>query len=73
MNDIRYTLYVHLCVYDTHGHLVRTLVRAAQGPGYYTAVWDGRADDGRPVTSGVYLYRITAGGKTLMRKALLMK
>jgi hypothetical protein len=26
--------------------------------------WDGRAEDGRPVTAGVYLLRLQAGGST---------
>jgi len=47
-------------VYAASGRLVRTLLDAALPAGYHAIRWDGRDDDGRPVASGVYLYRIQA-------------
>jgi len=41
---------------------VRTLVDEVQEAGYYTITWDGKDNDGRQVPSGVYFYRLTAGG-----------
>lgn len=75
---IRYTLpeeaRVTLVIYDLLGRQVRTLLRDAQhNAGYHTAVWDGRDDAGRPVASGVYLYRIEAGAHQGTRKMVLVK
>jgi hypothetical protein len=52
---------VSLRVFDLSGALVRTLVDAWKESGEYTAVWDGGADDGKKLPSGVYLYRLEAG------------
>ena len=35
-------------------------------------MWDGRADDGRLVPPGVYLYKLQAGGVTLFKRVVFM-
>jgi flagellar hook assembly protein FlgD len=52
---------------------VRTLVNGEKAAGRYTAVWDGHNDAGAPVSSGVYFYRMAAGGFADTRKMLLIK
>ena len=64
---------VRLSVYDALGRHVRTLVEAEQPAGSYTVQWDGHDDAGRPVPSGVYLYRIIAGDFVQARTMLLVK
>jgi FlgD Ig-like domain/FG-GAP repeat len=65
---------LHLLVYDSMGRLVRTLVSERKPRGDHAVVWDGRDEDGRPVSSGVYLYTIeTDGGGPLTGKVLLLK
>ena len=45
-----------------NGRAVRTLVRDVIVPaGRHAVVWDGRADDGRELPSGVYFSRLEAG------------
>jgi hypothetical protein len=51
---------VRLDVYDLAGRRVRSLTSDAVG----IARWDGRDATGADVGSGVYLYRLTAGGET---------
>ena len=53
---------VELHIYDIAGQRVRQLREGVRGAGSYRTRWDGRDDDGRSVSSGVYLYRITATG-----------
>ena len=65
--------HVDLKVYDVSGALVRTLVNEAKAPGSYSLQWNGRDDQGTPVSSGVYFYKITAGGFTDVRKMTLLK
>ncbi|MFQ6029024.1 MAG: FlgD immunoglobulin-like domain containing protein, partial [Dehalococcoidia bacterium] len=68
---------VVLTIHDLLGRRVRRLVQGVEGPGYQSAVWDGTDDRGRPVSSGVYLYRIQAGppagGFTQTRKMVLLR
>ena len=53
---------VELHIYDIAGQRVRQLREGVRGAGSYRTRWEGRDDDGRSVSSGVYLYRITATG-----------
>lgn len=62
-----------LRVYTVSGALVRTLADARLPAGHYRVPWDGRDSSGRPVGSGVYLYRLTEGGRNLSRKMSLLK
>jgi len=53
---------VQLIVYNLAGRMVTTLVSANVDGGYRSVVWQGRDAAGRPVPSGVYLYRIVVTG-----------
>jgi hypothetical protein len=66
---------VRLQVFDVSGRLVRTLVDEYQAgsPITRTISWNGRDDAGTPAPSGVYLYKLTAGGFTDTRKMVLLK
>jgi hypothetical protein len=59
---------VTLKVYDVLGREVKTLVNELQNPGFHTVNLDGGN-----LPSGVYFYRIVAGGYTSVRKMLLLK
>jgi hypothetical protein len=53
---------------------VRTLVAGVpQLAGRYEAPWDGRDDAGRACASGVYFYRLEAGGFTDSGKMALLR
>ena len=60
--ELRNAVWVQLTVYDLLGREVRTLVNENLSPGSYTVTWDGTVDTGQPMVSGVYLYRLMAGG-----------
>jgi hypothetical protein len=62
-----------LAIYDTNGHLVRTLVNGIQGYGAHEVSWDGRDDNGATMGSGVYFYRLRAGKLTESKKMVLLK
>ncbi len=64
---------VTIKIYNTKGQLVRTLVNAQAKAGSHSQVWDGRDDAGKPVSSGVYMYRMTVPGFAQTRKMMLMK
>jgi hypothetical protein len=62
-----------LTVHDLSGRLVRVLIEGHQGAGEHTASWNGTDSGGRPVGSGVYLYRFEAQGVFEQRKMTLIK
>ncbi len=62
-----------LGIYDVNGRPVRTLVDGWVEPGMHDVVWDGTDAAGRPVASGVYLYRMTSGYATVVRKMVLLR
>jgi glycosidase len=65
--------YTSLRVYDVLGREVATLVDQEMHAGTFTVAWDGRNSSGVPASSGVYFYRLKAGGSVLVKKMLLLK
>ncbi|EFK96755.1 hypothetical protein LDC_1215, partial [sediment metagenome] len=41
--------------------------------GTHSLIWNGIDSRGRPVASGVYFYRLTAGNTVLTRKLVVLK
>ena len=75
--EIRYSLdqpaRVTLRVYNMLGQAVATLVDGTQqAVGLHTARWDGRADDGRPVSSGTYFYTLTTEDRRATKAMVLV-
>jgi hypothetical protein len=64
---------VVLNIYNILGQKVKTLVDQVQTSGAKAVYWDGENDSGQSVSSGIYIYRLQAGGKALSRKLLLLK
>ncbi|MBX7046790.1 MAG: T9SS type A sorting domain-containing protein [Ignavibacteria bacterium] len=60
--------YVSLKVYDMSGKLVAELVNEVKEKGYYTVKFDGSK-----LSSGFYLYKLTAGDFTSIKKMSLIK
>ncbi len=64
---------VSLKVYNILGQEVRTLINKKQAPGYYRVIWDGKDEDGAPVSSGIYFYRLVARDFVGVKKMILLK
>jgi hypothetical protein len=64
---------IQFVIYNTLGQKVRTLVNGSFPPGEYIQIWDGRNDAGQEVSSGHYMYQLTAGKFRASKKMLLMK
>ncbi|MCF7802313.1 MAG: T9SS type A sorting domain-containing protein, partial [Candidatus Marinimicrobia bacterium] len=64
---------VKLAVYNLLGQKVVDLVNNAYQPGTYNVVWNGTDALGKPVSSGIYFYRMTADGFTAQHKMLYLK
>ena len=69
---------VTLSIYDQSGHIVRILDVGHQKLGVYrdkanAVYWDGRNQNGEPVTSGTYYYQLRAGHYAASRRMLVVK
>jgi subtilisin family serine protease len=64
---------VRLSLFDVRGRLVRTLIAASLPAGRHTALWDGRASDGRTLASGVYFAVLERGGVRASRRIVLAR
>jgi hypothetical protein len=65
---------VVLQIFDLKGQLVKTLVRQPRLPaGQYEISWNGVNEQGAPMATGVYFYRLQADGFTDTRRMVLVK
>lgn len=62
------TTRVSLKIYNVKGRLVETLADGLQEGGYHSVVWNARNE-----CSGIYFYRISAGGFNDARKCILLR
>ena len=64
---------VKLVVYNTLGQVVKTLVNSEQAGGSYSITWNGTNDYNQKVSSGIYLYKLSAGNFVTVKKMMLVK
>ena len=63
---------VKLIVYNVLGQPVRTLIAEHQSAGRYAVEWDATNDNGHSLSTGMYFYRLAAGGEFLETKKMLL-
>jgi len=64
---------VRLAVYDVRGRLVRTLAQRSYSPGPHSIDWEPRAEEGTPLSQGIYFVRLDVGDRTLTRRFVLIR
>jgi len=62
---------VQITIFDVLGREVRKILIGAKPGGAHQVLWDGLNNSGERVVAGIYFYRLTAGGKTQVRKMIL--
>lgn len=63
-----------LIIYNLKGQKIKTFPVILSGvEGQSSIIWNGTDESGKPVTTGVYLYKLKAGDKTYTKKMLLLK
>ena len=65
--------HVAIDILDVSGRVVRHLVDEFQAEGRREIVWDGRDNEGRELSSGVYFYKLVTPESESTRKMLLLK
>ena len=71
--EIKKGEHVGLRIYDILGREVRELVNGVQKEGYYQVNWDGRNNQGKGVTSGIYFYQLNVRDFKESKKLVLIK
>jgi hypothetical protein len=65
---------IELSVYNIKGQLVKNLVNDINPAGEHSVTWNGTDDNNKPVSSGVYFYKLNVNGITkAVKKCLLLK
>ncbi len=65
--------HVSLVIYDINGRVVKTLVSSTQDAGTYKLTWNAINNEGSKVSSGVYIYRLSAGKFVGIKKLILLR
>ncbi len=71
--QLKYAGKVKLEIYDALGTKIRSLLNEFSNRGNYSRAWDGKNNNGRSVSSGVYFYRLSAGDFMETKKMLLLR
>jgi subtilisin family serine protease len=64
---------VNLSIFNILGEKVKTLYCGDMAAGSHSMTWNGTNDAGNAVSTGVYLYKMTAGEKSVTKKMSLLK
>ncbi|MCB5259321.1 MAG: choice-of-anchor J domain-containing protein, partial [Candidatus Cloacimonetes bacterium] len=64
---------VSIDIFNVKGQLVRKLVNDTKAAGNYTEIWNGKDNNGRAVSSGIYYFKMNAGKYSSTKKMILMK
>jgi len=74
---IKYSLKVSgqtsLKIYNILGAEVKTLINECQDANDYEVIWDGRDNNGRDVSKGIYFYKLISGQFNATRKLILLR
>ena len=77
VTNLRYDLpeqsFVTLTIYDLIGREITQLVNTTQEAGFRSVQWDATDSFGKPVSAGIYLYKITTGKFVQTKKMVLVK
>ncbi|HPR18235.1 MAG TPA: T9SS type A sorting domain-containing protein, partial [Candidatus Cloacimonadota bacterium] len=60
-------------IYNIKGQKIRTLPVSSSPSRKVSVVWDGTDDNNKPVSSGIYFYKLKTGKIEKTKKCLLMK
>ena len=64
---------IELAIYNIKGQKVKTLYSGKAEEGKHTVTWNGKDDNNKSVSSGIYFYKLKTDKKGLTRKMLMLK
>lgn len=71
--SINETTKIELDIFNTKGQKIKTLYSGSIEAGEHTIEWNGKDNNNKPVSSGIYLYRLKDANSESTRKMILMK
>ncbi len=64
---------VSLNIYNIKGQKVKQLVSDQLSTGQHSVIWNGKDDSGKPVSSGIYFYKLKTGTYEKTKKMILLR
>jgi hypothetical protein len=65
---------VSISIFNAKGQKIKSLIQNDLMKGQQSIVWNGDDEFGKPVSSGIYCYKLNVNGKTVVvKKCLLLK
>ena len=64
---------VNITVYNIKGQKIKTLINEQIQKGKHTTIWYGFDENNKPVSSGIYIYKVKAGTEESIKRMLLLK
>ncbi len=64
---------IELIVFNIKGQQVKTLINEKLPAGNHQVMWDGKDEYSKPVSSGIYFYKMNTSDYTSVKKMILMK
>jgi len=64
---------VELSIFNIKGQKITTLINEQMQKGKHTIIWSGLDSNNKPVSSGIYLYKVKAGNQESVKRMLLLK
>ncbi|MFC1554812.1 beta-propeller fold lactonase family protein, partial [candidate division KSB1 bacterium] len=65
--------YVKIAIYNSLGQELRTLINTERPAGYHKIQFDGRDNNGRELTSGMYFYKLISKNTVQTKKLILLR
>ena len=73
LNALPKNEFVNITIYNSNGKVVKTLVNSFQSAGYNTINWDATDNRNKPISSGVYIYRLQSDSHIDTKKMILLR
>ena len=64
---------VKISIYNINGQMIKTLANENLQRGYHEVVWNGKDENCKPVSSGIYFYKMETDNFSEIKKAILLK
>jgi len=71
--DLKNDAHVNLEIYNMRGQKVKQLISDKLSAGQHSAIWNGKDDNNKTVSSGIYFYKFKTGDYQATKKMLLLK
>ena len=65
--------FMTLDIYNIKGQKVKTLVSEFKDVGFHSVIWNGKDSNDKPVSSGIYFYKLKTDNFEKTKKMILMK